>query len=260
MKLKHFLPASVLFLSFFLLSWGVIGHRTIGKIAQNNLSAKAKLAVKNLLGTENLPLVTTFADELRPYQEFDFTSKWHYINAPEGLNYKEFVAFLKTDTIPNVYTAVLAQIKVLKDVSKSNYEKKFALKFLVHLVGDLHQPMHVSRAVDKGGNDIEVKFLNRKSNLHGVWDTGLIEYYGLSYTEMSTAFSAVSAKDIKKWQQDEITLWIYESYKISEQLYAEVEKNTDLDYDYFPNHSEIVKKRLLQGGIRLAGLLNNIYK
>ena len=130
----------------------------------------------------------------------------------------------------------------------------------MHLVGDLHQPMHVSRAVDKGGNDIEVKFLNRKSNLHSVWDTGLVEYYGLSYSEMSNVFGALSAEDIKKWQQDEITLWIYESYKISEQLYAEVEKNTDLDYNYFPNHSEIVKKRLFQGGIRLAGLLNNIYK
>ncbi|TAH01739.1 MAG: S1/P1 Nuclease [Sphingobacteriales bacterium] len=260
MKLKYYLPVCTLFLSFFLLSWGVIGHRTIGKIAENNLSAKAKLAVKNLLGTETLPLVTTFADELRPYQEFDYTSKWHYINAPEGLNYKQFVAFLNTDTVPNVYTAVLAQIRVLKDVSKTSYEKKFALKFLVHLVGDLHQPMHVSRAVDKGGNDIEVKFLNRKSNLHSVWDTGLIEYYGFSYTEMSTAFGNTSVENIKNWQQDELSLWIYESYKISEQLYTEVEKNKDLDYDYFSNHSEIVKKRLLQGGIRLAGLLNNIYK
>ncbi len=259
MKLIKILPICLLFLAYFLLSWGVIGHRTIGKIAENNLSAKAKIAVTKLLGTETLPLTTTFADELRPYKEFDYTSKWHYINAPDSLNYKQFVAFLTTDTVPNVYTAVLAQIKVLKDVSKSNYEKKFALKFLVHLVGDLHQPMHVSRAIDKGGNDIEVKFLNRKSNLHSVWDTGLIDYYGLSYTEMAKSFGTASAVDIKKWQQDEIALWIYESYKISEQLYTEVEKNTDLDYDYFPNHSEIVKKRLLQGGIRLAGLLNNIY-
>lgn len=247
-------------LSLLLISWGVIGHRTIGKIAQNHLSAKAKLEVNKLLGTEILPLVSTFADELRPYKQFDYTNKWHYVNLSDGLNYKQVVINLKTDTVPNVYNAVLNQIKILKNPNQSKLNKKFALKFLVHLVGDMHQPMHVSRAIDKGGNDIEVKFLNKKNNLHSLWDTGLVEYYGFSYTEMAYQFDNATAKDIEKWQKDSIETWVYESYKISEQLYAEAERNNDLDYDYFPSHSQIVKKRLLQGGIRLAGLLNSIYK
>ncbi len=260
MKLGAFRFIFLAFLSLLLISWGTIGHRTVGKIAQKHLSATAKIEVKKLLGTEVLPLVSTFADELRPHKQFDYTSKWHYLNAPEGLNYSDFVAFLIADTVPNVYSAVLNQIKVLKSPSQSKLNKKFALKFLVHLVGDLHQPMHVSRAIDKGGNDIEVKFLNKKSNLHSVWDTGLVEYYGLSYTEMATEFDDASSADVEKWQKDSLEKWIYESYKISEQLYAEVETNNNLDYDYFPTHAPIIKKRLLQGGIRLAGLLNELYK
>ncbi|TAF46183.1 MAG: S1/P1 Nuclease [Sphingobacteriales bacterium] len=259
MKLKVLYLIALPFLSLTFISWGTIGHRCIGKIAQNHLSATAKIEVTKIFGA-HLPLACTFADELRPYKQFNYTNKWHYINMPEGLNYKDFVAFLVTNKGPNVYNAVLNQIKILKNPNQTKQAKTFALKFLIHLVGDLHQPMHVSRAIDKGGNDIEVRFLNKKNNLHSVWDTGMVEYYGLSYTEMATDFDDASPEDIEKWQKDSIEKWIYESYKISEQLYAEVETNNNLDYDYFPSHAPIIKKRILQGGIRLAGLLNELYK
>lgn len=260
MKSKYFIPVYFLIVAPLLLSWGIIAHRSIGKIASNHLTSKAKFEVRNLLGSETLALVSTYADELRPYNKFDYTNKWHYLNAPEGLTYKEFVSFVEKDSVPNVYNALKKMVSILNDVKKSKEEKKFALKFVVHLVGDLHQPMHVSRAEDKGGNDIDVKFLNKKSNLHSVWDTGLVEYYGFTYTELANAIDNASATEIKKWQAAPITVWLYESYKISEQLYAETAKDATFNYDYFPEHQEIVKKRMLQAGVRLAGLLNKVYE
>ncbi len=255
---KYFLLAA-LPVTFLLISWGVIAHRSIGKIAENHLSKKAKKAVYDLLGTETMPLVSTYADEVRSYNEYKYTAPWHYVNPPKGLNYEDFTKYLKDTKEPNVYNALLLMEKDLKDPSKSKADKLFALKFIIHLIGDLHQPMHTGREEDLGGNKVIVKFRGRETNLHGLWDSGLVEYNGYSFTEMATAFDNVSKTEIKQWQKDDVTKWIYESYEISQQLYLEAEKNPDFDFMYYPNHAEIYKKRVQQAGVRLAGFLNRVY-
>jgi hypothetical protein len=260
MNFKKNIPVLAVLAAFFLSSWGVIGHRSIGKIAESHLTKKAKNAVYGILGTESMPLVSTYADEIRSDRKYDYTGSWHYVNPPQGLNYDEFVKYLQTDSSANVYNAIIKMEKLLRNPESSKEDKVFALKMIIHFVGDLHQPMHVSRAEDQGGNKIKLKFQRKESNLHSLWDSGLIEYNGFSFTEMANDLDHINEAKIKEWQSDAITKWLFESYQISAQLYLEIEKNDDLDYTYYPNHSEIYKERIQKAGIRLAGLLNRIYK
>lgn len=260
MKSKYVFPVAAILFAFTLISWGVIGHRTIAKIAENHLTPKAKATVKDLLATEEMPLTSTFSDEIRYNDAYKYTTPWHYINLPKGLGYKEFVAAVKADTSANVYNVLLKMEKEVKNPSNTKEQKTFALKMIIHLVGDLHQPMHVSREEDQGGNKIKLKFQGKDTNLHSLWDSGLIEYNGKTFTEMATALDNVNDVKIKKWQADDVTKWLFESYQIANQLYAEVEKNPELDYTYYPKHSEIYKERIQKAGIRLAGLLNTLFK
>ena len=257
---KLLLLSSLVTASLFLISWGVVGHRAIGKIAENHLSAKAKKAVMEILGSESLAMVSTYPDEIRPYPKYAYTAPWHYVNLPEGLSYEDFSIQLKSLEKPNIYKAILTNISDLKDPAKSNQEKVFALKFLVHLVGDIHQPMHTGHAEDSGGNGIKVKLMRRETNLHGLWDSGLIDYAGMSYLELAKECDVVEKKDLKAWKKDEIVKWAFESYQMSKQLYAEAAQNPDFDYNYYPTHADLVKKRLAQAGIRLAAILNEIYQ
>lgn len=258
--IKRIIPFVLIIGSLSLLSWGVVAHRSIAKIAENHLTPKAKAAIASLLGTESMPIVSTYADDVRPVKQFSYTAPWHYINLKQGLNYDQYVTALKADTGANVYNALLKMEMQLRDIKSTKAEKVFALKFIIHLIGDLHQPFHVGRSEDKGGNDIKVKFKGRDTNMHALWDSGLVEYNGFSFTEMATAFDNVSDAKIKKWQSDNVTIWLFESYQIASKLYAEAEQTTDFDYTYYPNHSETYKERMQQAGIRLAGFLNKIYQ
>ncbi|HEX7367778.1 MAG TPA: S1/P1 nuclease [Pelobium sp.] len=260
MKTKFIFPIAVFLGSFLLISWGVTGHRSIAKIAENHLSAKAAVAVKGILGDEDMAMVSTFGDEIRSNPKYRNQGSWHYINPPQNYDYQQFVRYLKSDTTANVYNALLKMVGELKDSKTSKEERLFALKMVIHLVGDLHQPMHVSRAEDQGGNKIQLRFNYKGSNLHSIWDSGLIDYSGLTFTEMATALDDVSPVKIKQWQNDPLTKWLFESYQISAVLYKDVEGKTSLDYTYYPEHSKIYKERIQKAGIRLAGLLNDIYK
>lgn len=247
-------------LCLIMISWGVVGHRAIGQIAENHLNKRAKRAVEDLLGSESLAMVSTYPDEIRSYEKYAYTAPWHYVNVAHGLNYEQFSKELTGMEKPNVYKAILNCTNDLKDASKTKEEKVFALKFLVHLVGDLHQPMHTGRSEDSGGNGIKVKLMRKETNLHGLWDSSLIDYAGMSYLELAQNCDVISKQETKDWQKDEVAKWAFESYEISQQLYAESAQNSDFDYNYYPKHASLMKRRLAQAGLRLAGILNEIYK
>ena len=102
--------------------------------------------------------------------------------------------------------------------------------------------------------------MRRDSNLHGLWDSGLIDYAGMTYKELAKTCDVIAKDEAKAWQKDDVATWAFESYEMSQQLYAEAAKNPEFDYDYYPKHADFVKKRIAQAGIRLAGVLNEIYK
>jgi len=136
-------------------------------------------------------------------------------------------------------------------------EKNIALKFIIHFVGDLHQPMHISHAEDKGGNSIQLRYNNQGTNLHALWDSKMIEYQGLNYVELANNCDVATQKNIDEWQSDDLIKWIFESYKISSKLYDEVEYNKNINEEYYNTNIKIIQNRLERGGIRLAGVLNS---
>ena len=257
---KYLIIAAAAGLSFFLMSWGYVGHQTIARIAENHLTPQAKAAIHNLLGKETIVNVASWADEIVDQPDYRSTAPWHYVNVEAGLNYEAFAAAVKSQNVPNVYTAIQNCKQVLTDKRAGIRQKANALKFIIHFVGDAHQPMHVSRAEDKGGNTVQMQFNGKGTNLHSLWDSGLINHEGLSFAHMADNYDTATSQQIKQWQNDDIMIWLFESYQISTRLYAEAASSNDADETYYQDHISIVRHRIERAGIRLAGVLNGIFK
>jgi hypothetical protein len=262
MNKKQFLFLCTLFVTAIaLISWGVTGHRTIGRIAANHLSPQASAAVRELLGNETLAEASTWPDEVRSQPEYKHTGPWHYINLPLGLGEPDFEKTVKGMTQENVYSALLQQEQVLGSTASSKEQKIEALKFIVHFIGDLHQPMHVSREEDKGGNTIQVNYSGVGTNLHALWDSKLLDHLGLDDQQLAQKVDQVSAAQVAAWQNDPLIKWIWESYEISSKLYAEIDamNGRSIDDSYYQAHIQIVQQRIEMAGVRLAGVLNRIF-
>jgi hypothetical protein len=262
MNKKQFLFLCTLFVTAIaLISWGVTGHRTIGRIAANHLSPQASAAVRELLGNETLAEASTWPDEVRSQPEYKHTGPWHYINLPLGLSEPDFEKTVKGMTQENVYSALLQQERVLGSTASSKEQKIEALKFIVHFIGDLHQPMHVSREEDKGGNTIQVNYSGVGTNLHALWDSKLLDHLGLDDQQLAQKVDQVSAAQVTAWQNDPLIKWIWESYEISSKLYAEIDamNGRSIDDSYYQAHIQIVQQRIEMAGVRLAGVLNRIF-
>ncbi len=253
MKKRIVLTIGSLALVILIGAWGRTGHTTIGIIAENHLTPKAKDAVTTLLNGQTLSDVASWADDNRDRT----TAPWHFINVELGLSYDEFSKEVAAKE--DVYTVLQAQEAILADNSAPAEKRATALKYIVHFVGDIHQPMHVSRAEDKGGNSIQVRYDGEGTNLHNLWDTRLLEHAGLNPQQLAAKFDHVGQAEIGKWLGDPEILWAWESYQISTQQYGEVEKNgTDIDNAYYKAHMSVIENRIEKAGIRLAGVLNRI--
>jgi uncharacterized protein (DUF433 family) len=261
MKVKHILPIFALTISLFLISWGYTGHRLIGTITENHLNPKAKSAIKELLGDTTIADACTWADDARKDPRFKETANWHFLNLPMGLTFEQFKKYIDTASNANVYTALKAAEKTLRDKNAVRQEKVYALKFLMHFVSDLHQPMHISRAEDKGGNTIQLNYDGKGTNLHSLWDTKMLERQGLTVAQLAEKYDQIPADQVKAWQKDSIITWIWESYQLTNQLYPEIDALSKkvIDDNYDQKYLPVVQKRIQQAAVRLAGLLNNIY-
>ncbi|MFC3563387.1 S1/P1 nuclease [Pedobacter jamesrossensis] len=262
MKFRYPYTLLTITISLTLISWGYTGHRTIGKITEHYLSENAKAAVKDLLGNESLADAATWADDARKYPELKETANWHFLNLPLGLNFKEFKKMVDTMKQANVYSALIKAEATLKQSNANKKDKINALKFVIHFVGDIHQPMHVSRAEDKGGNTIQLNYDGKGTNLHSLIDTKLLEHEGLKFDSLAIKFNQIPKRKIRKWQRAPVIKWAWESYQISSKLYAEVDemKSNTIGDEYYKKHIGMVEERIQQASVRLAGLLNEIYK
>lgn len=242
----------VVFKSF---GWGATGHRVIGLIAERHLSKKARKNIEKVLQGESLAEVSNFMDHIKSDRTYRHMSPWHYATIPDGKSYEELGAPAEGDIIE----AILRLQKELTTKNFSDQDESFSLKCLVHLVGDIHQPLHVGNGTDRGGNDLQLEYFWEKSNLHRVWDNGIIDGTKYSYTEYADWIDRASPAEITKWQKDNTLDWANESKEFREQCYATVPENKKLSYRYDYENRELVNKRLLQAGIRLAYVLNQIY-
>ncbi len=259
MRRFHILKFLLTITTLLLLSWGRVGHEAIGYIAAAHLTPKTSAAIKDLLGNETLADVSNYADEIRPDSFFQYTAPWHFIDVPPEENFAQFQASVYGQTTPNLYIALTHWQRVLANPKTNRSIKIFALKMVVHLVGDLHQPLHVAREEDKGGNLIHVLFEGDSTNLHAVWDTKLIEHKGLPAAELAKEWDFATPEDIKSWQADPLIGWLYESNHVSNHIYDENPAGQNLGQAYYDKHIEYVRQRIDQAGIRLAGILNQCF-
>ncbi|MFD2101740.1 S1/P1 nuclease [Flagellimonas iocasae] len=235
--------------------WGKTGHRVTGHIAQEHLSSKAKRALNDLLDGHSLAFVSTYADEIKADRQYSKFSAWHYVNYPLGIKYKDS----EKSEYGDIMTAIEECKQVIKDKNRSREDRVFYLKMLMHLIGDLHQPMHASRAEDKGGNDIQVQWFGEGTNLHQVWDKNMIVSYGMTYTELATELNQVSRKERKAIQEGTIYDWVDESHEICATLYDSVKVGERLGYAYTYKYNDILFQQLQRGGLRLAKVLNDLF-
>lgn len=244
-----------IFASIHVFGWGIIGHRTVGYIAEQHLSNKAKKEVKRVLGNETLAISSNWMDEIKSDDNYDHTHKWHYVTIPDGKRYET------SDKEPDgdIILTIERLIDELKsDTVDSNIEKE-NLKMLVHLIGDLHQPLHVGNGTDKGGNDVKLKWFWSSSNLHRVWDSGIIDSKQYSYTELGNNINHATDEEIRYWQSTNVRHWANESMELRNHCYENIPEGKSINYEYSYKNWNLLQKRLLQAGIRLAGVINEIY-
>lgn len=234
-------------------AWGANGHRIVGRIAENHLTDEAARAIECLIGPESLAQVSTWADEIRSDPDWKKADPWHFISIDDS----ETLETTERDPDGDVLEAMQRLEAVLRDPQAAPRAKREALKFLVHFIGDVHQPLHVGRRADRGGNRVEVMWFDEKANLHSVWDTQLIENEKLSFSEFAQFIDHPTLEEIKAWQGAAYADWVRESKDLRVRVYRVGEGKLGFLYAY--ESMPVIKRRLLQAGVRLAGLLNSVF-
>lgn len=235
--------------------WGKTGHRTTGEIAEKYLTKKAKRALDKLLGGESLALISTYADEIKSDTLYRPYGPWHYVNIPFGKTYDTHPKNERGDIIMGIESCITQ----IKNPRSTKTERIFNLKLLVHLIGDLHQPLHTGLQEDKGGNDFQVRWFNEGTNLHAVWDTKMIESYNMSYSELAKSMPELTKNQVKSIEKGGALDWMEESRSITMEVYKTTSKGGKLGYRYMYDYFGTVRDQLQKGGIRLAKVLNELF-
>ncbi|MEQ8414629.1 MAG: S1/P1 nuclease [Imperialibacter sp.] len=261
---RKFLPLTLLLMLTFsaqavnttsnVLLWGQTGHRVVGLVAERHLTKKAKGNIEKILGGESLAMVSNYMDFIKSDPTYKHMDPWHYCTIPEGQTYEQTGTPQEGDVIATIERLK----KELKSKQFTDGDEAFAIKMLAHLVGDIHQPLHVGNGNDRGGNDVKLKYFWENSNLHRVWDSDIIDGQQLSYTEFADWVDIENKATVAAWQKNVTTDWAYESMGLRKQVYN-LPEDLSLSYRYNFDNIDAVKLRLVQAGVRLAGLLNEIY-
>lgn len=236
------------------LGWGPVGHRTVGHIAAQRISPQTKAAVEALLGSESLAEASLWADGIRSEQKWRPTGPWHYVNIPDGEQYDPRRRSLDGD----VLEALQRFTAVLRNPESRRPDKVMALRFITHFVGDIHQPLHVGRAGDRGGNSIDLNWFGQRSNLHRVWDSGIISREQINQRTVLRALDSRSDSEIMSWASDPPLIWAAESMAMRPLVYGT--PSSRLGRAFVREAGPAVEQRLMQAGVRLASLLDAIFQ
>lgn len=242
------------------LAWGPQGHMIVGEIAEHRLSEKARTETKKLLGTLTMAEASNWADHIKGQREWSHTKPWHFVNIPDGMTYDEAEHSHEGDAV----TAITEQVAILKSPSSSLEAKQYALRFVIHIVGDLHQPLHAGRVSDRGGNSISVIFEGRKMNLHSLWDSTMIMKENMDYVAYARSLDQMSFLNSYDLPELSFSQIIKEGMAARPEIYRfkapEGNKPVTLGTEYYQRNLSLMNNQLLMGGKRLADLLNKIYQ
>lgn len=264
-------------------AWGPKGHRVIGALAEARLTDAARAAVAELLEGEDLATVSTWADAMRGARdnpEFwsGYAANWHFVNIAPGEDYassakhprgdayialQTFVAILLDEPVPAGPVREGLELYFGDLAARKTEVRRFALKFLVHILGDLQQPLHSGYVDDRGGNAVQLSWFGEPANLHAIWDTRLVGYPEMSEEQMQRRFSArigrTPASDVHYMESAAPLVWIEESREMLERIYSQHAASTELGTRYTAQFVPTVDTQLVKGGLRTAYVLNSIF-
>jgi hypothetical protein len=238
------------------LAWGNTGHRITGAIAERHLDRRARAAIRAILGTETLAQASTWPDFMRqsPDPFWRTAGAFHSVVVPDGGAYDEPHAPPGGDAM----TALRRFGATVRDRKAPVAERQRALRFIIHIVGDLHQPLHACNGRDHCGGDVQVTFFGSPMNLHAVWDYALIDHQQLSFSEWAAWLDAPLTRErLALWSEPDPAVWVAESAALRDTTYPGVA--TDLGKEYAFANTPIVEDRLAKAGVRLAAYLNSLF-
>lgn len=244
-------------------AWGAEGHSIVADIATSFLTGKAKSAIAAYIPGQTMQNVSSVADTFDHVAEGKWSEPLHYIDMLRN----------QTGYEPKINCPPLCVVggiqnytqRLTKNYTATLMQEPNALVFLIHFVGDVHQPLHVGWADDVGGNNVKCKFYGSSTELHAVWDTAMITKYNknwllLSQELQSDIKSNPSIFDNYSKDLDPVT-WANESFGFtkSDVYWGITGANPDLGDAYYEHQLPIIKQRLMAAGIRLGTLLNHIF-
>lgn len=236
--------------------WGQKGHDVTAYIAECHLTPAAAAKIDKVLGGHSPVYYANWMDIASHTPRYDHTRTWHYLNVDAEQTLESMPRNPKGD----VLTAVTSIVEKLKAGGLSPEEEALQLKMLIHLMGDMHCPMHLGRLSDLGGNLRPVLMFGRQTNLHSVWDTAIPEAaHKWSYTEWREQIDRLDETEAAAVRAGEPADWIAESLAICRDIYADTPEGTKISYDYVDKYTPVIERQFLRGGHRLARLLNEIY-
>jgi hypothetical protein len=239
--------------------WGPEGHSLVARIAETQLTPAARARIQQILGPDRtMTSIASWADEVRPSRRE--TARWHFVDIPITTSHFD----PERDCAKG--DCVISQVSrlrgVLRDPAATADERREALQLLIHFVGDMHQPLHSSNNNDKGGNTVRVRLGDRDTNLHSLWDSGLLGRLAPE-NDLFPALSQEAAKKRKKWAKGTITEWSEQAHKAGRKVvYGKLPKAGDgqpivIDAKYQAESAGVLREQIERAGVRLAWLLNS---
>ena len=254
MKKKIFVSAFILFtvsISQKSLAWGKKGHEIVAEIAFRFLDDSTKKIVKNFLGNLSIEEAANWMDDEKSNSYYNYMRTWHYVNVEKGEAYKPTT---ERDIVTVLNSAIL-DLKNYRNLKRKDIKRDLLLIF--HLIGDLHQPLHVGYGIDRGGNSVEITSPAVSGNLHSVWDSQIIDSKGITADSCMTLYNTLDAAAIKQIQKINVLTWMSQSRAYLDTIYSF--QNNFLTKEYVDRNVDVIKKQLLLGGLRLAGILNEVF-
>jgi len=243
-------------------AWGKVGHRAASTVVENHLTPAAAAAIRDLLEPgETLADASLWADEHR--RDVPGSGAWHYVNVP--ITEAQYDARFCPST-----GCVVSKIDELRDILRSaaatHADKQQALRFLVHLVEDLHMPLHVGDRSDRGGNDLQLQFFGKGTNLHRLWDDGILERHSTNEVKWIGEIDALATPEqVRLWSVGGVEAWANESLTAARQAYcipgthSMLKAGAMLGQDYFDAALPVARRRLAQAASRLTTMLNELF-
>jgi hypothetical protein len=262
--------------------YGKVGHQAVALIAEQNLTKSAHAKITDILGDMSMVDAAIWPDQIKHSKGWSHTAAYHYADTEKEQDYLDTVGGDRTRKSGDVIRALVKAEDILRDSESSDTQKRYALSFMIHLIGDLHQPLHEGYPEDKGGNEIEATYFGAKTNLHAIWDADIIsnvlsqaktmaKTFGFEkFVPMTLSKKKPTEKDVSDfvdqlrtprdtevddWQNSYLLDWSKDSIEMREAIYSDWNGRSE---SYQKKYEPYLEEKILRAGYRLAGWLNAI--